>query len=236
MPAPARVGSAETSKCPELCVHENHASHDRLTNRFCAQSKRIFGKSSLVKTRCVCARNCGCVEPGNARCLLAVGDVFFESARRIALKRCLLVANSDNAMSGLYNHYFSSVGYRVETVSDGLACLESDPTGSSGHAASRPATPLGWRRGCAGVPSGRERPGSHSGDLVRRRASDSGAFPIAGSAGDSLPRKTLLGDHPAVLCRLGDGVPPGAPCQVLGIADSGSAASPVWRGICGIFF
>jgi DNA-binding NtrC family response regulator len=39
------------------------------------------------------------------------------------LKRCLLVANSDNATSGLYNHYFSSVGYRVETVSDGLACL-----------------------------------------------------------------------------------------------------------------
>ena len=49
---------------------------------------------------------------------------FFETARRFALKRCLLVANADNAMSGLYNHYFSSVGYRVETVSDGLACLD----------------------------------------------------------------------------------------------------------------
>ena len=39
------------------------------------------------------------------------------------MKRSLLVANADNAMSGLYHHYFSSVGYRVETVSDGLACL-----------------------------------------------------------------------------------------------------------------
>jgi CheY-like chemotaxis protein len=40
------------------------------------------------------------------------------------LKRCLLVANADDAMSGLYNHYFSSVGYRVETVSDGVACMD----------------------------------------------------------------------------------------------------------------
>jgi DNA-binding NtrC family response regulator len=50
--------------------------------------------------------------------------VVFETSRRFTLKRSLLVANSDNAMSGLYNHYFSSVGYRVETVSDGRACLD----------------------------------------------------------------------------------------------------------------
>jgi CheY-like chemotaxis protein len=39
------------------------------------------------------------------------------------LKRCLLVANADGAMTGLYDAYFSNVGYRVETVSDGLACM-----------------------------------------------------------------------------------------------------------------
>ena len=39
------------------------------------------------------------------------------------MKRCLLVANGDGEMAGLYDAFFSNVGYRVETVSDGLACM-----------------------------------------------------------------------------------------------------------------
>jgi len=39
------------------------------------------------------------------------------------LERSLLVANSDSPTSGLYHDYFSNVGYRVDTVSDGLACM-----------------------------------------------------------------------------------------------------------------
>jgi len=39
------------------------------------------------------------------------------------VERSLLVANSDSPTSGLYDAYFSNVGYRVDTVSDGLACM-----------------------------------------------------------------------------------------------------------------
>jgi DNA-binding NtrC family response regulator len=39
------------------------------------------------------------------------------------MRRCLLIANSDGATCGLYESYFSSAGYRVETVSDGMACM-----------------------------------------------------------------------------------------------------------------
>lgn len=39
------------------------------------------------------------------------------------MRRCLLIANSDGAMCGLYQSYFSSAGYRVDTVTDGMACM-----------------------------------------------------------------------------------------------------------------
>ena len=41
----------------------------------------------------------------------------------MSLKRCLLVANGDRASSGAYETYLSNAGYRVETVSDAVACL-----------------------------------------------------------------------------------------------------------------
>ena len=39
------------------------------------------------------------------------------------MKRYLLVANGDQSASGYYGEYLSRVGYHVETVGDGLACL-----------------------------------------------------------------------------------------------------------------
>ena len=39
------------------------------------------------------------------------------------MRRYLLVANGDQSVSGYYGEYLSRVGYHVETVGDGLACL-----------------------------------------------------------------------------------------------------------------
>jgi DNA-binding NtrC family response regulator len=39
------------------------------------------------------------------------------------MRRSLLIADGDGAMCGVYQSYFSSAGYRVETVSDGMACM-----------------------------------------------------------------------------------------------------------------
>lgn len=39
------------------------------------------------------------------------------------MKRSVLVANADGAMSHLEDRCFSNAGYRIETVRDGLACM-----------------------------------------------------------------------------------------------------------------
>jgi CheY-like chemotaxis protein len=39
------------------------------------------------------------------------------------MRRSLLIAEADRSRCGVYESYFSSVGYRVETVSDGMACM-----------------------------------------------------------------------------------------------------------------
>ena len=39
------------------------------------------------------------------------------------MRRSILIANGNGSTCGVYQSYFSSVGYRVDTVSDGLACM-----------------------------------------------------------------------------------------------------------------
>lgn len=39
------------------------------------------------------------------------------------MRRTLLIANGDGAKTGLYQSCFSDAGYRVEIVSDGMACI-----------------------------------------------------------------------------------------------------------------